>query len=108
VRVFVGQTFCRPRSPFVLTAIPLVGWLFGLIIILFGLGTLWLLSRKEAKGVETTGAESVAKAEGCSVHRYLRRLLLGKDAGQARSCLETTLFPQQRAVTRWLWLSVRL
>jgi len=48
----------------ILMAIPLVGWLLGLIITLFGLGTLWLLSRKEAGEVEATGDEIVAKAEG--------------------------------------------
>jgi hypothetical protein len=48
-----------------LMAIPFVGWLFGLIITLFGLGTLWLLSRKEAGEAEATGEEVVvAKAEG--------------------------------------------
>jgi hypothetical protein len=48
----------------ILMAIPFVGWLLGLIITLFGLGTLWLLSRKEAGEVEPTGEEIVAKAEG--------------------------------------------
>jgi hypothetical protein len=48
----------------ILMAIPLVGWLLGLIITLFGLGTLWLLIRKEAGEVEATGEEIVAKAEG--------------------------------------------
>ena len=48
----------------ILMAIPLFGWLFGWIITLFGLGTLWLLSRKEPAQVEATGEEIVAKAEG--------------------------------------------
>jgi hypothetical protein len=45
-------------------AIPFIGWLLGLIITLFGLGTLWLLSRKEAGEVKAAGEEIVAKAEG--------------------------------------------
>jgi hypothetical protein len=48
----------------ILMAIPFVGWLLGLIITLFGLGTLWLLSRKETAEVESAGDEMVAKAEG--------------------------------------------
>jgi hypothetical protein len=48
----------------ILMAIPFVGWLLGLIITLFGLGTLWLLGRSEAGEAQATGKEIVAKAEG--------------------------------------------
>jgi cytoskeletal protein CcmA (bactofilin family) len=50
----------------VLMAIPVVGGLFGFIITLFGLGTLWLLlRRKEVSEDETVDDETiVAKAEG--------------------------------------------
>jgi hypothetical protein len=46
----------------ILRAIPIVGWFIGLIITLFGLGTLWLLRRQEAGASDEEIV--VAKAEG--------------------------------------------